>query len=462
MLFNSYGFLLLFLPITLLLWWRLPTPRARLLSLAAMSSVFYGVWDPRFVPLMLVASVADWFAGRAIVATEDLGRRRLFLVALLVFNLGLLGLFKYWDFLATSVNGVLLALAIPSRLPLLALVLPVGISFYTFNSISYTIDVYRRRVEPSPTMAPFMAFVTMFPHLVAGPIVRWADMKEQFSALPPRPTSGAWTVGLWFLGVGFAKKLLLADPLNESLVAPLWAGASSLDFVSSWLAALSYTFQLYFDFSGYSDMAVGLALLLGLRFPQNFDSPYRSKNPSEFWKRWHISLSFWLRDYLFISMGGSREGESKTIRNLVITMFLGGLWHGAAWTFVAWGLYHGALLALHAVGKRLGLLPRSALLSQFLCFGAVVIGWVIFRAPDLTTAGQVLLAMVGLSQGSQGAPSPWGLSLLLLCAGISFFAPNSWEVRWPRSRASAVLLALIFAASVLKFAKASPFLYFQF
>ena len=466
MLFNSYIFCFAFLPLVLAGWWLLREHRARLAFLTLASYFFYGWWDYRFVPLMLVSTSADYLAGRAIAATNSQRQKTIILVLLLILNLGILAVFKYFDFFAASYVGLGRALGFSPDVPLLHLVLPVGISFYTFNSISYTIDIYRGRLRPARSFLEFSTFVALFPHLVAGPIVRYADMGGQFEDLAARPRSGEWVVGFWMFVLGMGKKVLIADVIARGLVDPLWGHAARLDAAEAWLAVLGYTLQIYFDFSGYSDMAVGLAFLLGFRFPQNFDSPYRAGNITEFWRRWHMSLSFWLRDYLYIPLGGSRGTVSRTARNLFITMFLGGLWHGAGWTFVVWGLYHGVLLAAHALLRDRGWVPRFRLLAHAATFLAVMIGWVFFRATSLTEAGQLLATMTGLRQGEGGLgyliSSPAELGLVAAALGVVWFVPNTWEVRFPRTRWAAAGLAALFVLCALQFATPSPFIYFQF
>jgi alginate O-acetyltransferase complex protein AlgI len=465
-LFNSYVFCLVFLPLVLAGWWRVAGARARLGFLTAVSYIFYGWWDWRFVPLMLVSTTADYLAGGAIAATGDPRRRRVILTLLLAFNLGILGVFKYFDFFLGTLEGLARLAGWPVDLPLLRMVLPVGISFYTFNSISYTIDIYRGRLAPARGLLEFSAFVAMFPHLVAGPIVRYADMAPQFERLEPRPDPAAWVLGLWFFTVGMAKKVLVADMLAAGLVDPLWGQAARLDAGEAWLATLGYTLQIYYDFSGYSDMAVGLAFLLGFRFPQNFDSPYQAVNISEFWRRWHMSLSFWMRDYLFIPLGGSRGSRGQTLRNLGVVMLLGGLWHGAAWTFVLWGLYHGALLAGHALCQARGWVPRRQSLAAGLTFLAVMVGWVLFRGRSLVESAGLLQVMFGLTGGEGGnlalVASPLLYLLLLGSLLVAWLAPNTWRIQPPRSRLAAATLALLLVACLMRFAVPSPFLYFQF
>lgn len=467
MLFNSYVFVLAFLPAVLLGWWLLPGVRSRLWLLTLASYLFYGWWDWRFVPLMLVSTFADFAAGAYLGRTEAPGRRRACLVLLLALNLGILGIFKYYDFFAGTLNGLGRALGAPLDLPLLHLVLPVGISFYTFNSISYTIDIYRRRLQPAGSLLEFSAFVAMFPHLVAGPIVRYADLAPQFARLARRPDRALAAMGIWFLVTGMAKKVLLADPIAAHIVTPLWSRVPLLDTLEAWVAVLGYTLQIYFDFSGYSDMAIGLAALLGFRFPQNFDAPYQARNIAEFWRRWHMSLSFWLRDYLYIPLGGSQRGRLRTLRNLVLVMFLGGLWHGAAWTFVLWGLYHGALLAGHAAFQQRGWVPRSPWLAAAATFLAVSLGWVLFRASSLHEATEVFQRLWGIGPAGEGGNLallgvPSVVSLLSVGCAVAWCVPDPWHWRLPRSPLAGAALAVVFLLAILRFATPSPFLYFQF
>jgi alginate O-acetyltransferase complex protein AlgI len=465
-LFNSYVFCLLFLPVVLAGWWLLPGSRARLGFLTLASYLFYGWWDWRFVPLMLASTTADFVAGSAIDRSNDPRYRRLVLVLLLAFNLGILALFKYYDFFAGSLNGLGRLLGAPLDLPLLHLVLPIGISFYTFNSISYTIDIYRGVLRPARSLLEFSTFVAMFPHLVAGPIVRYADLAPQFSRLPARADRAGWVMGCWFFVLGMAKKVLVADLLAAHLVTPLWHQAATLDAGEAWLAVLAYTMQIYFDFSGYSDMAIGLAFLLGFRFPQNFDAPYQSANIGEFWRRWHMSLSFWLRDYLYIPLGGSHGSRARTAGNLLLVMLLGGLWHGAAWTFVVWGLYHGALLAGHALFARRGWVPRARPVAVGCTLLAVMVGWVFFRAASLAEAWQVLGAMSGIRGGTGGnlglVGGPFAYGLLLAALGIAWGVPDTWRLALPRRPVWGVALAALLVLCLLRFATPSPFLYFQF
>ncbi len=466
MLFNSYEFLFVFLPAVLLGWWALRPAVVRLAFLTAASYVFYAWWDWHFLPLMLASTTVDYVAGRALVRLDDGARRRAVLVAALSANLALLGYFKYAGFFVDSLDGVGSALGLGQPFPELDIVLPIGISFYTFNSMSYTIDIYRRQVAPARSPLHYAAFVSMFPHLIAGPIVRYSTIEGQLRRLTPTLSWELAASGMFFFTCGLAKKLLIADTLAPH-VDRLFAGHAHLGLVGAWAAAAGYALQLYFDFSGYSDMAVGLAFLLGFRFPQNFDSPYKAVNISDFWRRWHMSLSFWLRDYLFIPLGGSRDGKLHTLRNLGITMFLGGLWHGAAWTFVVWGLVHGALLIVHNLLRGAGLTPRSAAVNRAVTFACVAAAFVIFRAPSLEIAGDVLSAMAGMNgienlsalHAQVGASMAAGVAALLVFVNV---APNTWQVELRPRPVYGLALGAALAAAVLTIGNPSPFIYFRF
>ena len=462
MLFHSYVFLFVFLPVVLA-GTHLAPPRWRNGLLAGASFVFYGTWDWRFLPLLLLSTGVDYWVAQRIHRLREDGaeRRRLlrWLQVSLATNLGLLGVFKYAGFFARSANG----LFDEAWLPVLDVVLPVGISFYTFQSLSYTIDVYRGDARPVRSFVDFACYVSLFCQLVAGPIVRFRELQPQ---LEKREVRAADVVdGLHLFTIGLAKKVLLADA-----VAPIADAAfdgATPSFALAWCGALAYTMQIYFDFSGYSDMAIGLGRLFGFRLPQNFDSPYRAVSITDFWRRWHMSLSRWLRDYLYIPLGGNRRGPLRTYVNLMLTMLLGGLWHGANWTFVVWGAYHGALLALE---RRLGLaevrgmwrLPRIGL-----TFVLALLGWVAFRSPDLATATAYVGALVTPAPLVLPGPEVLPASAYLflgLTVSLAFLAPNSWRWRPAPRPATVVPMALLLALSIAVALSESysPFLYFQF
>jgi alginate O-acetyltransferase complex protein AlgI len=467
MLFNSYVFLFAFLPAVLAGWWGLSRWKPLRLSFLAVASwFFYAWWDWRYLPVLIGATSVDFLAGRWIAAAESKPRRRLLLTASLVTNVGILAYFKYAGFFLGSLNGVGSALGVGVGLPPLHILLPIGISFYTFNSMSYTIDIFRRRVEPTPSLLEYTTFVGLFPHLIAGPIVRFTDLADQLRRLTPRLTSESAGRGLFFLTCGLVKKLLIADQLNP-YVARLYADHSQLGLLGGWAAAVGYSLQLYFDFSGYSDMAVGLAWLLGFRFPQNFNSPYKAANISDFWRRWHMSLSTWFRDYLFIPLGGSQRGAKRTVLNLVVTMFLAGLWHGAAWTFVVWGLVHGALLGGHAVLRRAGWTPSSAVVNRGATFLLVCGAFVIFRSPSLAIAGDVLSSMVALHglDSTKTLEALVPLKFELLAVTLLVFvnvAPNTWQIRLKPRVWQGAAVGLAAAVAIMTISQPHPFLYFQF
>lgn len=305
MLFNSHVFLLVFLPLALLGWWGLRTrPALRLGLLTGASYVFYGYWDPRFTLLMLASTLVDYVAGARIARAEEAGPRRFWLGLSLTTNLGLLAFFKYAGFFARTLNAL-----VADSVPVWDIVLPVGISFYTFQSMSYSIDIYREDAKPATSLLHFAAYVSMFPQLVAGPIVRYAEIEAQLRALKSRIDAETVARGLHFFVLGLAKKVLIADVIAARLQ---FHDAARFGLLDAWTNVLGYTAQIYFDFSGYSEMAVGLGIWLGFELPKNFDSPYKAKDASDFWRRWHITLSEWLRDYLYIPLGGNRGGRRGT------------------------------------------------------------------------------------------------------------------------------------------------------
>ncbi|HZS30368.1 MAG TPA: MBOAT family protein [Gaiellaceae bacterium] len=466
MLFNSYVFLFAFLPPVLVGTWAIRVKNVRLLFLTLASWVFYAWWNWKFLPLMLSTTTVDYVAALMIHRTEVARRRNLWLIGSLTVNLGLLGYFKYAGFFLNSLNGIGKAIGAPVGLPDLKILLPIGISFYTFNSMSYTIDVWRRRVTPTKHILEYTTFVALFPHLIAGPIVRFMDLQPQLQKPRLKLTSEAAGIGAYFFACGLVKKLLIADQLSPH-VDLLFGNSHHLGIVNAWAAALGYSLQLYFDFSGYSDMAVGLAWLIGFRFPQNFNSPYKAVNVSDFWRRWHMSLSAWFRDYLFIPLGGSRRGARRTVANLVITMFLAGLWHGAAWTFVVWGLVHGLALGVHGVLKRAGLTPRSVVVNRVITFLYVIAAFVIFRAQNLHVAGAILSRMIGFGGVDSVAnlqtylPGRFILLLVVLLLFVQF-APNTWELRIKPRLFYGLATGAAAAAAVMSIAVPHPFIYFQF
>jgi D-alanyl-lipoteichoic acid acyltransferase DltB (MBOAT superfamily) len=486
MLFNSFVFLLMYLPVVVAGYLVLSRwlPRWTTAWLALASLFFYGYWDLRYLPLLMSSIAFNFWAARRM--TASVAHRKRWLVFALTANLALLGYYKYANFLLWQDW---------------AIVLPVGISFFTFTQIAFLVDCYRAQAGEY-RFVHYTLFVSYFPHLIAGPVLHHKEMMPQFDRRP-QPSASDFAVGLSIFVVGLGKKVFLADPVSV-LVGPVFAAGAHPQLIEAWIGALAYTFQLYFDFSGYSDMAIGLSRMFGVKLPLNFNSPYRAANISEFWRRWHMTLSRFLRDYLYVPLGGNRDGALRRYRNLMLTMLLGGLWHGAGWTFVVWGGLHGVFLVVHHGWQALTRQSAPRLWGRALTLLAVIVGWVVFRAPDMATAADILHAMVG----GNGVSLPRGLApyashfqvlgwqpgfsgirwidfggmavpVLLLAMALAFFAPNTQEIfcryepciekvvqrgswTWSPSSVWSVTMALLFLCCLLNMNKVSEFLYFQF
>jgi alginate O-acetyltransferase complex protein AlgI len=462
MLFNSLVFLYAFLPVTYLVFWRLKRKEDRWVWLALTGYVFYAAWDYRFCALMATSTIVAFLAGLGLRRWTDPQRRRLCLIAPITIDLALLGFFKYASFALDTANRTAAWLDVPLHLSGPDIVLPVGISFYTFHTITYIVDSYRGTIVPTRNVFEFSCYVSLFSQLVAGPIVRFRQIERDLEHIDqPRPAAG-WRLAWSFFTIGMIKKVVVADTI-AAVIDPALAAPGSLSTAAAWLCMLGYAYQIYFDFSGYSDMAVGLGHLFGLRIPQNFHSPYQASDPQDFWRRWHISLSTCLRDYLYIPLGGNRGGPWRTHRNILLTMLLGGLWHGANWTFIAWGAYHGLLLIVYRAVRPVwdGVPLRVRQTAMFLL---VLLGWVPFRAADWGAARALLATMFSWIP----APAPPGtVGLVLACAGaalVAHGARNTWELehRW-RPLSGAALAALFATALLVMYSgQRTPFLYFQF
>ena len=455
MLFNSQIFLLGLLPLALLAWYRAAGNHAvRVWLLLGASFVFYGYWEVRLVPLLAASILVNWLAARHLP-------RRLLAPIGVTANLCLLGVFKYADFFA----GTLAAL-LRTDFPASGIILPLGISFFSFQQISYLVD-RARGTAPVYSLRDYALFVSFFPQLIAGPIVRHDQIIDQY-ALDPRRDSlhERFGQGLILLILGLIKKVALADELAR-IADPVFttaAAAGSLSALDAWCGTLAFGLQIYFDFSGYSDMAIGLALLFGLSLPVNFNAPYTATSISDFWRRWHITLSTFLRDYLYIALGGNRHGVARQYLALMITMLLGGLWHGAAWTFVAWGGLHGAALVLNHVSRRAGLrLP--ALVGGVLTFTFVMLAWIPFRAADFDAAMLVFRALWDMAGDAPLFPEhAWLLVPALLAATLGPMSQRlAHELIRPRDSVAlacgVLLTALIVATGGWR---APEFIYFQF
>ena len=465
MLFNSYPFAIFSVAVWLVTWALRNTHHPRVLWLLGASYFFYGWWDWRFLFLIALSTVVDFVIGRSLGRTEDGAARKRLLLVSLVANLGTLAFFKYWGFFTTEFARLLESVGLAANLPTLKVLLPVGISFYTFQTLSYTIDVYRRRLEPEPDLARFALFVAFFPQLVAGPIVRARDFLPQIRRKPslsPRQFDSGLALIFW----GLTKKIVIADTLGREVVDAVWANPDAFGGWLSLLGIWGYALQIYGDFSGYSDCAIGVARLMGFELCENFNSPYRATSPRDFWRRWHISLSTWLRDYLYISLGGNRGGEWKTYRNLILTMLLGGLWHGASWMFVLWGAYHGTLLA---IDRWLNLPDPKHLittwLARVLTFHLACLGWVFFRSESPQEAWAVLGS---LAKPAADIDIPTGILLAFALGFGTHLLPASAK-QWVRARFLAlppfvlgICFALALGALLNAFSSEAPFIYFQF
>jgi D-alanyl-lipoteichoic acid acyltransferase DltB (MBOAT superfamily) len=437
--------------------------------LLAASYFFYGWWNPFYLILMAGTTVVDWVVG---LALRRFGCRKTTIAASVVLNLGLLGVFKYGNFLAQNLNWILTHMGLPAAMPTHDWLLPVGISFYTFQSMSYTIDVYRGKLEPERNLATFALYVSFFPQLVAGPIERAGHLLGQMkSARPiswPLISSGA---SLFLLGL--FKKAFLGDFLGLYVQTVYGSGAavpdlSSVSGVSVLLATYAFAWQIYFDFSGYTDMARGIARAMGFSLMENFNAPYLAAGPREFWQRWHISLSTWLRDYLYIPLGGNRGSGMRTAFNLLATMLLGGLWHGNTWNFVVWGAIHGIVLVLGRSLGRFAWLERiPLLLRQLLFFHVVCLTWVFFRAPDLATSLQLLGRVCFHFQGPVTLPL-LGAAIMVITFALqalrerSHLHPVARHAFWPIYAHAAAIVLMILASVFLGAHAAIPFIYFQF
>ncbi|MEW5860861.1 MAG: MBOAT family protein [Cyanobacteriota bacterium] len=490
MLFNSYEFIFIFLPITLigffgLAKFRLKTAALVWLTLASMA--FYAYWSIAYLPLMLISAVGNYYFGHSLNRTVFGSRQaKIFLWLGIAFNLGILGYYKYADFFVNSLNQVL-----STNWSLPEIILPLGISFYSFTQMAYLVDAYRGELKNTNyDFLSYLLFVIFFPQLIAGPILRHNDLilklhKARIFIFSDKNVA----VGLTFFILGLAKKVLIADSISPWVKA-VFDNAGVVTFLEAWVGALSYTFQLYFDFSGYCDMAIGLGLLSNLPIPLNFDSPYKATSIIDFWRRWHITLSQFLRDYLYIPLGGSRRGEARRYFNLFVTMLLGGLWHGAGWTYIVWGGMHGLYLAINHGWRRLGhKLPMP--LGWAITLLAVVASWVIFRAANLHDGVAILQAMVGMRgivfPSEYQTALPWLSEMGLQFKELSELAylpqnykqsftflgilllsvvllPNTQQIakRFKPTWWWSVFLACLAVSSLVSLSRISEFLYFQF
>lgn len=469
MVFSSIVFLFTFLPITLALYFIIPVRRVRNIVLLLVSLVFYAWGEPVYIFLMIFSIVFNYFLGRDIDFNKDdsKAKKRSLLCAVIV-NLLILGFFKYYGFAIESLNAIL-----PFEIPYKELSLPIGISFYTFQTMSYIIDVYRGKVPVQKDIINFGVYVSMFPQLIAGPIVRYVDIDAQLN--DRHESLSMFGNGAMYFIRGLAKKVLIANNIGMLFTTVSQMAFGEFSVVTAWLGAIAYTFQIYFDFGGYSDMAIGLGKMFGFNFMKNFDYPYISKNVTEFWRRWHISLGTWFREYVYIPLGGNRVNAGRHIRNILVVWFLTGLWHGASWNFVVWGMYYGVLLLFekYVLVKFEKYIP--SVLRHIYTMVLVIIGWVFFFSPDLSFAGKYIGVMFGV--GASGFCDTAGIYylltnfLLLIFAAIGstpvvhkLFKRFVFRPKRKRLRVATVIYIVLFLMVVAYLVNATynPFLYFRF
>lgn len=491
MLFNSYTFIVFFIIVLILHNLRFPW-KVKKINLLLASYIFYAAWNPPFILLLWLSTVVDFFVGRALYREENPVKKRLLLVLSLIGNLGMLCFFKYGGFLLENFTSLVNAVGIDFHPAKPNIILPAGISFYTFTTLCYTIDMYKRRSEPVKSMLDFSLFVTFFPHLVAGPIVRPPQLVPQFET-PRTASKRQMTEGLFLMSVGLFMKVVLADSMLSASADAVFSTSGQLPALDAWTGVLAFSGQIFFDFAGYSTCAIGAAACLGFILPQNFLYPYAAIGFSDFWRRWHITLSTWLRDYLYIPLGGNKKGKIRTYVNLMITMLLGGLWHGANWTFVVWGGLHGFYLWVEKFFKDLKtktILPVSAtpdaavtvanagftlnktgknFLLALLTFFLVNVTWVFFRAADFSTAWNMLGSMFGIGNGGNALLTT--LAIIKVAVIITLMMLFHWFMRNTTILSAAyklpwwimgIIWAVILLLLILSQESSSSFIYFQF
>jgi alginate O-acetyltransferase complex protein AlgI len=473
MLFNSLTFVVFF-AVVVTAYWSMRSWNARKNLLVAASYIFYGAWNPPFAALLFSTTTMDFWLGSRIARAKPGHSRRVWLVASVAMNLSMLGFFKYGNFLLENFQWLMARIGIIYHPPHLDILLPVGISFYTFHSLSYTLDIYRGVLRPTKSLRDFVLAVSFFPQLVAGPIVRAGDFLPQL-VTPPGLRIGQFMWGLLLMTLGLFEKIVLADTMLAGSADRIFGYAGPLVALDSWMGVIAFAGQIFFDFAGYSTCAIGAALCLGFHLKDNFRFPYAAIGFSDFWRRWHISLSTFLRDYLYIPLGGNRVGWTRAAINLVIVMFLGGLWHGAAWTFVVWGLLHGFYLVIeHAsralIGERAWTNNFAVkLLLGLITYGAVCLAWVFFRASDFTIATRMLRGMFG---GHAHGDAILTTREMLQIGIVTFFMILAhWSLREINIETAVTRLprwvvtaawALMACAIILTQGNSNAFIYFQF
>jgi alginate O-acetyltransferase complex protein AlgI len=470
--FNSLTFVVFF-AVTVGLWYAIENWSARKAMLLVASYVFYAAWNPPFILILWLSTIVDWFVARWLYNAKGVSRRRLILLISLILNLGLLSYFKYGGFLVENFASLMDALGIAYHPATPSIILPIGISFYTFETISYTIDVYLGRCKPFRSFLDYGLFLTFFPHLVAGPILRPHEIVPQFEK-PHRATRQGFAFGLFLMTLGLFEKMVLADTFLSPSAEAVFGAHQPLGTLDAWVGILAFSGQIFCDFAGYTTCAIGAALCFGIALPDNFRFPYAAIGFSDFWRRWHISLSRWLRDYLYVPLGGNRKGPIRTHINLMLTMLIGGLWHGASWNFVIWGGIHGFYLLVERLVRRF--VPRVALfettfgqlLLALFTFFLVCITWIFFRSKDLDTSLALLAAAFGLGNGD---PMLTTQQIVVVIGTMCALLGTHWALRhrgledWLAHASQHLLTGIwivMLAAILLAQGTGDAFIYFQF
>ncbi|OHB62416.1 MAG: hypothetical protein A2167_06785 [Planctomycetes bacterium RBG_13_46_10] len=464
MLFTDLRFIFIFSPVVFFLFYVTKSKNFRLTVILISSYIFYGSWNYKFLSLLLISTCLDFFIGLALHHFSGREKmRKILLILSIACNLTILGVFKYYDFFITQAQSLLISFGLQPDLPLLRVILPIGISFYTFQSMSYTLDVYSGSVKATRNFLKFASFVALYPQLVAGPIVRYRQIERQLNRINRPLSLKNMSFGIQLFILGLAKKAIIADYI-AGIINPMFEHYQQLGQFETWLIVLGYTFQIYFDFSGYSDMAIGLGKMLGFKFPYNFNSPYKAQSIPDFWRRWHMTLSSFLRDYLYIPLGGNRYGLKKTIFNVMVVFLLCGLWHGAAWTFIIWGGYYGLLIAGYNIWKKeWDYMPIW--IQRTLTFLLVLLGWVLFRSNSLTMAKVLLGKMFNFSFLNYYRQDDivWLLILNIILLVWVNWLPNTNSYKISPKPIMAIAFALLFLLAILAINSLSiQFLYYQF
>jgi len=469
LIFNTGFFLFFFLFVLIFNQFFVNNKRAQIIFLLTESLYFYYKSSGVFFVLVIISSLIDYIAGKSIAASDSKGRRKFYLVISLITNLGILGYFKYTNFFLDTINSIG-----AGHFDMMDIFLPVGVSFFTFQSMSYTIDVYRNKLKPVHNFFDFVFFVSFFPQLVAGPIVRAADFLPQIHK-PTFVTKADLGKAFFLIIAGLLKKAVIADFISINFVDRVFQWPTRFTGVENLLGIYGYVLQIYCDFSGYSDMAIGIALLLGFRLPDNFNAPYKSKTITEIWQRWHISLSSWLRDYLYIPLGGNRKGKVRTYINLMLTMLLGGLWHGAAWRFMFWGGIHGLALAIERffhIPKRIEKSKLLKIIGVVVTFHIWTISLIFFRSQSYAAAFDMINQILNYFNGAvffQFVKASPVVFALMIIGYVSHYLPLKWELKmkdWlaamPNWGRAFVIVIVIYIVAQFKSANIQPFIYFQF